>query len=212
MPVLERLTSRTAARAVLAASAVGAGAIHLAVAPEHLTEFPLLGAGFVASAAAQLGWALLVLRRDSARLLRIGALGSLLFVGVYVVSRTVGLPLGPEAFEAEPLGTADLVCCGLELLTAAGALALAAAPGVLRTPLRARAAAVAAALLVSVVGTTGVALAAPGEHAHSHSHQACPAAPVLTGHLDARGVDTGVTAYFSCRLAHEHDEHDGHTG
>lgn len=205
--IAQNTTTRAGVRVALAAAAVGAGAIHLAVAPEHLTEFPLLGAGFVASAAAQFGWAILVLRRDSPRLLRIGAVGSLLFIGVYVLSRTVGLPLGPEAFQAEPLGTADLVCCGLELLTAAGALLLAASPRVLRTPLRTRAAAVTAALLVSVVGSTGVALAAPGEHAHSHAHQACPAAPVLTGHLDVRGVDTGVTAYYSCLLEHEHDGH-----
>lgn len=188
---------------MLAAAAAGAGAIHLAVAPEHLTGFPLLGMGFLLSGTAQLAWASLLLRRDSIRLFRVGAVGSLLFVGVYVVSRTVGLPLGPGAFQAEPLGTADLVCCGLEVLTAAGALALAAAPGALRTPLRARAGTVLAALLLSVVGTTGVALAAPGEHAH----EACPASPVLTGHLDDRGVDTGVTAYFSCRLSHEHDGH-----
>jgi hypothetical protein len=158
---------RVAVRAALAAAAVGAGAIHLAVAPEHLTEFPLLGVGFVLTAAAQFLWAGLVLRRDSARLLRIGALGSLLFVGVYAVSRTVGLPLGPEAFEAEPFGTADLVCCGLELAVAAGALGLATSTRTLYSPLRARAATVLAALLVTVGASTAVALAAPGEHGHA---------------------------------------------
>lgn len=184
---LQRLTARTAARGVLAAAAVGAALIHLAVAPEHLTEFPLLGLGFVLSAAAQLLWALAVLRRDSPRLLRIGAAGSLLFVGVYVVSRTIGLPLGPEAFHAEPLGTADLVCCGLELLTAAGAVALAARSRALRVPLQTRAAAVLATVLLVVTGSTGVALAAPGEHGHMPtacgSQTVCPVAPLHDRHV-----------------------------
>jgi hypothetical protein len=123
MSTLPHPTTRAGVRAALAAAALGAGAIHLSVVPEHLREFPLLGLGFVIAAAAQLLWAALVLRLDTPRLLRVGAFGSLLFVGVWVMSRTVGLPLGPEAFQAEPVGTADLVCVGLELLVAGVVLA-----------------------------------------------------------------------------------------
>jgi hypothetical protein len=53
---------------------------------------------------------------------------------------------------------------------------------------------------VFVTSATGVALAAP-----THHHHGCDAAPALTGVLDSRGVDTGVTAYFRCRLLHSHD-------
>ena len=207
-----RPPARTAARLVLAAAAAGAGLIHLAVAPAHLAEWRPLGAAFVLAGGLQLLWAAGIVRRDSVRLLRVGAGGSLLFVVVYLMSRTVGLPFGPQSMRAEPLGTADLVCCGLEVVTAVGALALSSSPRLLARPLRAGAATVTAALLLAVTGSTGVALASPaghqhGTHEHAEHEHACPDEPVLTGVRDARGVDTGVTAYFACQL---HEAHAGH--
>ena len=230
-----RPPARAAARLVLAAAAAGAGLIHFAVAPAHLAEYRPLGIAFVVAGVLQLLWAAGLLRRDSVRLLRVGAAGSLVFVGAYLVSRTVGLPFGPAAMQAEPLGTADLVCCGLEVVTALGALALSSSPRLLVRPLRAGTVAVTAALLLGVTGGTGVALAAPPAHQHQHGHEgpsveqapveqgppaaartepapaghahSCPDQPVLTGKKDARGVDTGVTAYFACQL---HEAHAGH--
>src|SRR4051795_1654613 len=55
MPLV--ITQRTAARLILAAAAVGAGAIHLAFAPEHLVEYRPLGIGFIAAGVLQLLWA-----------------------------------------------------------------------------------------------------------------------------------------------------------
>lgn len=202
MPLV--IAQRTAVRFVLAAAALGAGAIHLAFAPEHLAEWRPLGIGFVAAGVAQLIWAVVVATRDSARLLLAGGLASLLFIGVYVMSRTVGLPLGPEAFEPEAFGTADLLCCVLELPVGIAAILLARRPLALRRRLGLRWAAIVAASFVLVGSASTTALAASGEHEHSHEH-GCPAQPVRTGIADARGVDTGVTAYFGCLLEHEHD-------
>jgi hypothetical protein len=128
------------------------------------------------------------------------------------MSRTVGLPLGPEAFEPEPFGLADLICCALEVPVGVAAILLARRPQVLRTRVGVRwATAVAAGFLL--VGTASTsALAATGGHGHEHGHQdghehehACPDRPVRTGVVDDRGVDTGVTAYFTCLLEHQHD-------
>jgi hypothetical protein len=183
--------------------------IHLAYAPEHLREYLPLGVGFLAAGVVQLLWGLFIAARDSARALRLGGVFSFAFIGVYLVSRTVGLPLGPEAFHPEMFGAADLLCCALEVPVAFGALLLARRPGALLAPLGTRLAGVIAGSLLLVGAATSFALAAPA-HDHAIDHGAlgpCPAAPVLTGVRDVRGVDTGVTSYFSCRLLHQHDGH-----
>jgi hypothetical protein len=202
-PVMS-FSTRAAVRVALGAGAIGAGVIHLAFAPTHLDEYVPLGAGFVVAGVLQILWGLALPFHESRLLLRVGALGSLLFIGVYLMSRTVGLPLGPNAFQPEGFAAADLLCCALEVPVAFGALALSRRPGALRGRIGLRFAA-AFVLSLGFVGTaTAYAATAP---AHEHEHVACPSAPVLTGRLDARGVDTGVTSYFACKLEHEHDGH-----
>jgi hypothetical protein len=196
-------------RLVLAAAAIGAGLIHLAYAPEHLREYVPLGVGFLAAGVLQVLWGLFIAVRHSVRAMLLGSVFSLAFIGVYLVSRTVGLPLGPEAFHPETFGAADLLCCALEVPVAFGALLLARRPGALLAPLGMRLAGVAAGSLFLVGAATMFALAAPThDHGADHATAApCPATPVLTGVRDARGVDTGVTSFFACRLLHEHDGH-----
>ena len=191
-------TKRDAARLGLALAAAGAGAIHLALGPEHLSEWALLGAGFYVSGTLQLLWAALLVRRE--RLLTVGALASLLFVGVWLVSRTTGLPFGPERWQAEAVGRADLVCVGLESWVAAGALVLARRPGLGRSGRRRSAGALVAAAALVVLASTGAAVASP-----AHEHQ-CPQAAVRSGvDADHDGADDGVQDYFRCQLLHEHD-------
>lgn len=199
---------RDAARLLLAAAAIGAGAIHVAFAPTHLQEWVPLGAGFLLAGVLQVLWGVHITRNESSPALLLGAAFSVLFIGVYLMSRTVGLPLGPEAFQPEGIGVADVLCCALEVLVIPTALLLRRRPGALLTPLGLRVATVFAGSLLLVGAATTYAVAAPSaEHVHG---QACPTAPALTGVKDARGVDTGVTAFFACKLLHEHDGHTGH--
>ena len=202
-------TRRDAARLALALASAGAGAIHLAFGPEHMSEWAVLGTGFYAAGAVQLLWALLLVRRE--RWLRTGALGSLLFVGVWLATRTTGLPIGPEKWEAEAVGRADLLCVGLELAVAAGALALVLLPQAGRAATRrltVRATLVAAAAVV--IASTGAAVADPA-HSEHHARPACPSSATPSG-VDANsdGADDGVQAYFRCQLLHEHDGHHAH--
>lgn len=194
-------TARRTAYFLLALAAMGAGVIHLTFVHEHLEEWRPLGIAFLIAGALQIVWAGAMAAGGSRRLLRIGAIGSTVFIGVYLMSRTTGLPLGPEAFEPEAFGAADLLCCALEVPVALGALLLARRPEALRRPVTKRLAVVVAAAVVMVGSATSVAVASPS----SHHHETCDSAPVLTGTLDKRGVDTGVTAYFTCKLLHEHD-------
>jgi hypothetical protein len=200
------MSTRYAARLILAAAAIGAGAIHLAFAPEHLREYLPFGAGFLAAGLFQIGWGAALAVRESARLLLLGGLLSVGFIAVYLVTRTIGLPVGPDAFHPESIGAADVLCSALEIPVAFGALLLARRPRALRPALGRRLVGVLAGSLLLVGSATAAALAAP-PHQHGAEASACPPTPVLTGVRDPRGVDTGVTAYFSCRLVHAHDGH-----
>jgi hypothetical protein len=92
-----------------------AALIHLFVTPEHFGEWWGYGTFMLAAFAAQVsfaggllvwpGWKLLLLA---------GGIGNLAIIGMWAVSRTVGIPLGPETGEVEGIGTLDLVCTASE--------------------------------------------------------------------------------------------------
>ena len=175
-----RATDRAALRLLLGAAAVGAGLIHLAFTQEHLHEYLPLGVGFLVAGVLQLGWGVAVARRDSRRLLLLGGAFSLAFVAVYVMSRTTGLPLGPDAFEPEPLGAADLLCCALEVPVGIAALGLARSPRLLARRLRVGVAAAVGAALVLVGSATAYAATAP---AHEHMNEQMQ----MDMHMDMHG-------------------------
>jgi hypothetical protein len=100
------------------ASAAAAGFIHFAVAPEHFAEWWGFGTFFVLCGEIQLGWALLIRRAPGRVALTVGLAGSLLLVVLWAVSRTSGLPLGPEPWAPEAVGTPDVLAVVLELVTA----------------------------------------------------------------------------------------------
>jgi hypothetical protein len=102
--------------AVLSAAAA---VVHLSVAPHHFDEYWLFGALFVASAVLQLAWAPLIWRRRAdRRLLLAGVVMQLGIVVVWVVSRTTGLPIGPEPWDPESIGALDAACSFDEVLIA----------------------------------------------------------------------------------------------
>jgi hypothetical protein len=85
----------------------------------HFREYWLFGLFFAIVTPLQLVWAELVRRRPADRLLlAVGAAGNLAVVMTWTVSRTVGLPLGPERFEAEALGVKDGLATADELAIA----------------------------------------------------------------------------------------------
>lgn len=102
-------------RVVLATCLLGGAAIHAAVTPEHLEEWRLAGLFFIVLAAGQLAAGAAVLLRPGAAGLGLAAAVSLLPVMVWAVSRTTGLPLGPEAGAPEEVGLADAAALALEV-------------------------------------------------------------------------------------------------
>ena len=162
-----------AAAAVLS---VGAAAIHAAAAGPHFEEWAPFGVLFAIAALAQAVWGALVLARPSARLVAAGVAGNVAIIAAWALSRTAGLPVGPDAGTPEPVAVLDAVASVFELggVVTAGALLAGSRfvrPFAVRTTGR-----FALAAAVVVVAITGTALAqdGAGHHhpapAHEHEH------------------------------------------
>ena len=114
-----------------AALSLVAALIHLWVMPEHFREWWGYGAFFLASAAAQVLYVPLLLGRPSRGILLLGVGGNLAIVSLYLLTRTVGIPLfGPHAGEVEGAGFMDLCATTSELgiVAALGAVLLRGLP------------------------------------------------------------------------------------
>ena len=115
-------TSRPAlSEAVLPVVVVSSGAaagVHAAVTPAHLSGGALVAGFFLATAFAQLAWAVLARTTPGPALLRAGAIGNAAVVAVWLASRTVGLPT------REPVGPWDVASVVWELVVVLGCLHL----------------------------------------------------------------------------------------
>jgi hypothetical protein len=109
---------------VLAALSLVTAGAHAAVTGEHLREFALFGMFFAVVAVAELAWAVAIVERPTRQVVRLGVLCNLGLVTLWVLSRTVGLPIGPDAGMAEPVGRLDLLCTVAEVVIAVGGLRL----------------------------------------------------------------------------------------
>jgi hypothetical protein len=149
-------------RVLLVGALLGSAAIHAAVVPAHLGEWPAAGMFFVLLTIWELAVAGLLLWRLDDRPMLLGAaaisIGPLL---LWLYSRTAGLPFGPEAGEPEAVGLPDSLACALEIVSLVSAVVLLRATGRLhrRPPASAH---VKGLVLVSVVAAVAIGVAATG--------------------------------------------------
>jgi hypothetical protein len=134
----------------LAALSVGAAAIHFAVVFEHFAEYTLYGVFFLVISWAQVIWPAVLLWRPSRLWLWLGIAGNAIVIAVYVASRTVGLPFGPDLHNAEAVGALDVVSCVLEFGLIVGCAALLWRPSLADRPVTHRGAVARVAALVAV--------------------------------------------------------------
>src|SRR3712207_1272714 len=88
-----------------------AALIHLLVTPEHFGEWWGYGTFMLAAVVAQASFAgVLLVWRGWKLVLLAGSIGNLAISGMWALSRTVGIPLGPETGEVEGIGALDLIC------------------------------------------------------------------------------------------------------
>jgi len=142
---------------VIAMASIAAGAINLAAAAtvgrsnaENLAFFLVVGA-------AQLAWGGVALVRAPRWWLALGAAGNLIVVATWVVSRTAGLPVGPEAGITLPAHFPDSLATALEVVVVAGAaVLLARGQGTVRSAARAPRVTAAAAVVAGALALGGV--------------------------------------------------------
>ena len=106
----------------LASLSAGTATIHFLVAPEHFREDFSSGLFFVVVATLQLAWGVAILAEESQKLYAGGAAGNAVVLGVWAVSRTMGLPFGPEAGTPEPVGLIDGLATAYEAIIVGGSL------------------------------------------------------------------------------------------
>jgi hypothetical protein len=87
----------------------GSGLIHVQAAFWHIHEYAPFAIAFALLAAAQFAWGAAVYRWPARWLIGPGAIVSFAVAGVWIASRTSGLPIGPEPWKPEPLGLADVI-------------------------------------------------------------------------------------------------------
>jgi hypothetical protein len=176
----------TEAVAIAAAASSGvAAAIHASVIGPHLEESRLFAAAFAVMAVAQGGWMAGILVGPSRRRYLAGAALNGAVALTWLLSRTVGLPVGPHPGVAEPVGAMDAIATLAELLAVLGSLVLAsrikpggsrlATPAAPSAPIR-----VGFALLASGFVASVVPAASSGAHGFG-SHACC--GPGFVGHL-----------------------------
>ena len=107
---------RLAAPVVAAVVSLLVAWVHLAYVASHMRQWWAYGAFFLAAGVGQALFAPLVLRRPGPALAAVGIAGNLAIVGMYVLSRTNGAPLGPHANVPERVGAIDLATTASEVV------------------------------------------------------------------------------------------------
>jgi len=169
-------------------ASLGAGLVHLAVVREHLAEWWLFGAFFIGIGVFQIVWAMLALARDRAPFPRAVAAVNAGVIALWVATRTVGLPVGPERGTPEAVGVADVVCAVLQAVVVVLLVAAVRVPREERTPHLAAGARLAllgiGALAMAAVTTPALAATEAGEHAHPHGEHGTSQQDDGDGHHD----------------------------
>jgi hypothetical protein len=152
MPSIGRLTA--------VACLIAAGVIHVSQAPTHFGEWGPAGVTFLALAALEGAFAMLLLARPAPVVVFGAVLLSLWTILLWAWSRTVGIPFGPDAWVPEPIGRPDSVATALEAITAVALLPLLG--GRLTVPRSARTYSAAGLSLVLAGSLAWVGVQAPG--------------------------------------------------
>jgi hypothetical protein len=175
----------------VAALLVGAGAVHLALAPSHFGESTVEGIGFVVAAWLQIALAVAVLLRPTRAVIFTIVAVSAASIGAWAVSRIWGLPFGEHADHAEQVTVVDSLTVVMEAFTIVLAATLLSA-----SVRRFRSRGYALVAVVAVLGLTSALIAAPEARDHA-------AAAHGDTHSDAASGATSGAA--SGATGHTHD-------
>jgi hypothetical protein len=169
----------TGARWFLAACSFGAAVVHFGYSPSHFGEYWLYGLFFVVVAWLQLSWAVGVVLTKRRWLLLVGLVLNGAVMVVWLLSRTIGVWVGPNATVSEAVSFPDVLSTILEGLIVVGSGLLLARPRLLgrrvRNPWLTPLAAGSATLLIAGLAGYGLTPRFVGGHNHAaggHDHAA----------------------------------------
>jgi hypothetical protein len=148
----------------------GAAVLHFAFAPSHFSQYWLYGVFFVGIGWAQLTWAVGALFRPTRWVIFSGIALNTAVIVVWILSRTDGVLIGPNASVSEPATFPDVLATVLEALAVVAAMALLARPRILTRGIRARWLAPAALTGALVLTGTSVGYSLTPRFGHSHVH------------------------------------------
>jgi hypothetical protein len=120
-PTIESRLAPAIVLTAIALASIAVGAIHISAAATLGQGSAQNTAFFGLAAAAEIIWGAVALFRAPRWLLALGLLGHLAVVATWVISRTVGLPVGVYAHIKLPVGYADGLATALGVLVVIGA-------------------------------------------------------------------------------------------
>ena len=192
---------------IAAVLSIGAGVIHISAAGDH-TDLPVMFVGFMVVAALQIALGALLFSRPPSRLVIAGALLMMLSsIGLWVLSRTSGLPFVPGG-HIEPVGFKDGVTKLFEIGSIPPLLLLASrdlARVTLPSPRL-------ASNTLSMLGLGCLALLAPalllgGGHVHSHAQAVAMGMHDAAGHDEAHQLAHAGTTHTHEAQGHSAQHH-----
>lgn len=187
MPSDRRLQASWGLRAGVIACLVGGEIIHTAAMAPHWAAWTWSGLFFLALSIAEGLMAVGLLLAPSRPLYALTLAASLATVGLWAVSRSIGLWFGPQAWQPEVIGRADLTATALETIRACLLIVLLAdpllrtAPAATAAPGRGARRVLAACLVVSVGPLSVWAAAGASQHAHNLAVRTGAPGQVFTG-------------------------------
>lgn len=159
-------------RWILALCSLGAAVVHFSVMAGHYTVAWAHGTFFAVAGWTQVALAVALVRSRRRWVLGATALLNLAIIGVWVMSRTVGVPIGPDAWTPEKIEFADTLSTILEGVLVVGALAALSAR-VERRPLSSEvgiSGTVALGAAIALLSTLAFTPALAGTAGHTHGH------------------------------------------
>ena len=200
----ERFDLSMPARVLLASFSAAAGAIHLVMAPIHASSSSIEAFAFAGAGWFQIVFAGFILARPNKRWLQVAILANVVFIGAWIISRTVGLPFGDHPGTAETIGTIDTVTVTFQVLLVAMAAVALVHPRVLGD-LPAPALAIGAGIPLAVLIAATLVVVSPTTATHSHGDEeletAAPAANLVAASTRCDAALNPVAYWEEAKLA-----------
>lgn len=183
-------------------ASLGAGVIHLAIAPQH-TSWWLSVAFFLGLGLAQIGGAVYLAARPVPTSIMLGlALVNVGALATWLISRTTGMPFGPHKGVAEPAARTDIVASVLGLTIVLTAVAIARHWHPLHRLAQMRPALTTATGATAVSALSLIAMTGVSGHAHSigeEGHAGHTSAVVTSVSADGSGAAPAVSPLARCK-------------